>query len=373
MEFKVLSKDKESKARTGLIETAHGVIHTPAFMPVGTQGTVKSMTPRDLIEVGAEIILGNTYHLYLRPGDRPIGQMGGLHSFISWQGPILTDSGGFQVFSLGQLTRVTEEGVYFKSHLDGSSHLFSPEETTAIQENLGSDFMMALDECLPYPASYEETERSMNLTTRWAKRCQKAQKRKEDMTLAAIVQGGFHKPLRHSSLNQLMDLNFPAYALGGLSVGEPKPLMYEMMAFILPLFPADKPRYVMGVGTPEDLVQGVLLGVDLFDCTLPTRHARTGELFTHFGEINIKNAQYASDTRPVDSLCQCYTCRNFTRAYLRHLFAAKEILGMHLNTIHNLYYYLNLMKEIRGAIDKGTFEGFCKEFYQIRGTLTAKC
>ncbi|MBI1821900.1 MAG: tRNA guanosine(34) transglycosylase Tgt [Nitrospirae bacterium] len=373
MEFKIFSKDGGSKARTGLIKTAHGEIHTPVFMPVGTQGTVKSMTPRDLIEVGAEIVLGNTYHLYLRPGDRQISHLGGLHSFMSWKRPILTDSGGFQVFSLGQLTKVTEEGVYFKSHLDGSSHLFSPEETTGIQENLGSDFMMALDECLPYPASYEETERSLNLTTRWAARCQKAQKRKKDMTLVGIVQGGFYKPLREVSLNQLLELNFPAYALGGLSVGEPKPLMYEMMEFILPAFPADKPRYVMGVGTPEDLVQGVLLGVDLFDCTLPTRHARTGQLFTRFGEINIKNAQYAADTEPVDSLCECYTCKNFTRAYLRHLFASKEILGIHLNTLHNLYYYLKLMREIREAIDQGNFEAFCKHFYRVRGTLTANC
>lgn len=369
MEFKILSEDAASKARTGLIATRHGDIHTPMFMPVGTHGSVKAMSPRDLVEAGAEIILGNTYHLYLRPGDRHIANLGGLHAFMSWQKPILTDSGGFQVFSLGELSKVTEEGAHFKSHLDGSSHFFSPEAAVEIQENLGSDLFMALDECLPYPATCEETERSLHLTSRWAARCQKAQKRKEEMTLIGIVQGGFYKPLRQMSLDQLKELDFQAYALGGMSVGEPKPLMYEIMEFILPSFPVNKPRYLMGVGTPEDLVQGVLQGVDLFDCTLPTRHARTGELFTHFGEITIKNAQYASDTEPVDSLCHCYTCKNFTRAYLRHLFASKEILGIQLNTIHNLFYYLNLMKEIRDSINNGSFEAYCKNFYQLRATL----
>ena len=364
-----MTNDPSSKARTGLLTTVHGEIHTPMFMPVGTHGSVKSMSPRDLEEVGAEIILGNTYHLYLRPGDKHIAGLGGLHSFMSWNKPVLTDSGGFQVFSLGQLSKMSEEGVYFKSHLDGSSHFFSPEFAIEVQENLGSDFMMVLDECLPYPASYAETEKSLNLTTRWALRCQKVQKRKEEMTLVGIVQGGFYHPLRKMSLEQLMALNFPAYALGGMSVGEPKPLMYEMMEAVLPSFPLEKPRYLMGVGTPEDIIQGVSQGVDLFDCTLPTRHARTGELFTHYGEISIKNARYASDRDPVDPLCPCYTCKNFTRAYLRHLFMSKEILGIHLNTIHNLYYYLNLMKEVRRSINDGSFETFCSEFHHQRNVL----
>ncbi|MFI5303208.1 MAG: tRNA guanosine(34) transglycosylase Tgt [Nitrospiria bacterium] len=366
MEFKVLTCDPSSRARTGLLTTVHGQIHTPIFMPVGTHGSVKSMSPRDLNEAGVEIILGNTYHLYLRPGDKHIAEMGGLHSFMSWTKPILTDSGGFQIFSLGQLSKISEEGVYFKSHLDGSSHFFSPEFAIEVQENLGSDFMMVLDECLSYPSSYEETERSLKLTTRWASRCRKAQKRSEDMTLVGIVQGGFYKQLRQESLEQLLSLNFAAYALGGISVGEPKSLMYEMMEAVLPNFPSEKPRYLMGVGTPEDIVQAVLQGVDLFDCTLPTRHARTGELFTHFGEINIRNARYASDRGPIDALCPCYACKNFSRAYLRHLFISKEILGVHLNTIHNLFYYMSLMIEIRQSIQDGKFGAFCKNFYQKR-------
>lgn len=339
-------------------------------MPVGTHGSVKSMSPRDLDEVGTEIILGNTYHLFLRPGDKAIVQLGGLHSFMSWSKPILTDSGGFQIFSLGQLSKISEEGVQFKSHLDGSSHFFSPEFAIEVQENLGSDFMMVLDECLPYPASFRETEDSLSRTTRWASRCQTAQKKREEMTLVGIVQGGFYPVLRERSLQQLIELNFSAYALGGMSVGEPKPLMYETMEAILPLFPEKKPRYVMGIGTPEDLVQGVLQGVDLFDCTLPTRHARTGELFTHFGEIAIRNARYASDSDPVDALCRCYTCRNFTRAYLRHLFMSNEILGIHLNTIHNLSYYLDLMKEIRQSINNNNLDTFCREFYHLRNSVT---
>lgn len=372
MKFSILKKDKTSRARIGLIETLHGAIQTPVFMPVGTQGTVKAMTPRDLDEAGAEIILGNTYHLHLRPGDRLISQMGGLHRFMAWDKPVLTDSGGFQAFSLGQLTTVTEEGVLFKSPLDGALVHLTPETAIEIQENLAPDFMMAFDECLPYPATFEETEASVQRTWRWALRSNSAWRKREEIALVGIVQGGFYQPLRKRSLELLLEVDLPAYAMGGISVGEPKPLMNETVEAIIPLFPEEKPRYLMGVGTPEDLLFGVMSGVDMFDCTLPTRHARTGQLFTRLGELNIRNACYADDREPVDPHCGCYTCRNFSRAYLRHLFQAKEILGVHLNTVHNLFYYLNLMKEIRVSIQEGSLDVFCREFYHLRGELTVK-
>ncbi|HXN05646.1 MAG TPA: tRNA guanosine(34) transglycosylase Tgt, partial [Nitrospiria bacterium] len=303
MKFTILKKDKTSRARIGVIETLHGAIQTPVFMPVGTQGTVKAMTPRDLDEAGAEIILGNTYHLHLRPGDRLISQMGGLHRFMAWDKPVLTDSGGFQAFSLGQVTTVTEEGVLFKSPLDGALVHLTPETAIEIQENLAPDFMMAFDECLPYPATFEETEASVQRTWRWALRSNSAWRKREEIALVGIVQGGFYQPLRKRSLELLLEVDFPAYAMGGISVGEPKQFMNETVEAIIPQFPEEKPRYLMGVGTPEDLLFGVMSGVDMFDCTLPTRHGRTGQLFTRLGELNIKNACYADDREPVDPKC----------------------------------------------------------------------
>jgi queuine tRNA-ribosyltransferase len=334
-------------------------------MPVGTQATVKAMTPEELHDIGAQIILANTYHLYIRPGHELVERLGGLHSFMHWNGPILTDSGGFQVFSLGELRRITEEGVRFQSHLDGSYHFISPESAIAIQESLGGDIIMCFDECPPFPAEYDYVRRSMELTTRWARRCKEV-KRREDQALFGIVQGGMHRDLRIQSARELCELGFDGYALGGLSVGEEKGLMYEVMEYCAPLLPEEKPRYVMGIGAPEDLIEGVRSGIDMFDCVMPTRNARNGMLFTSTGRINIKNARYAEDKSPLDENCACYVCQNYSRAYLRHLFRSGEILASRLNTWHNLYYYLSLMAQARKAIAEDYFLEFRREFYARR-------
>ncbi len=347
--FEILKKDLSSRARLGRIDTDHGPFSTPAFLPVGTQGTVKALTPEEMIEVGVEAILGNTYHLYLRPGHGTIKKLGGLHSFIHWERPILTDSGGYQIFSLEKLRKISEEGATFQSHIDGSLHFLTPEKALEIQRTLGSDIAMVLDECIPYPSSYEYTKTSTSLTIRWAKRSLE-RKLDTDPALFAIVQGGMYRDLREESARELAKMNFEGYAIGGVSVGEPKSLMVSVLQWTTPLLPENRPRYLMGVGTPDDILEAVLWGVDLFDCVLPTRNARNGSLFTSTGKMSIKQAQYAEDPRPIDETCACYTCRHFSRAYLRHLYLANEILSSRLNTIHNLYYYMDFVKGIREAI-----------------------
>jgi queuine tRNA-ribosyltransferase len=337
-------------------------------MPVGTQATVKAMTPEELGEVGAQIILANTYHLFMRPGHELVERMGGLHEFMHWQGPILTDSGGFQVFSLGELRKITEEGVRFQSHLDGSYHFISPERAIAVQEALGGDIIMCFDDCPPADAPYSYVRGSMEMTTRWAQRCKEAHN-KSGQALFGIVQGGKYRDLREQSISGLRELEFDGYAVGGLSVGEEKAQMYEVMAYCAPALPADKPRYVMGIGTPEDLIEGVNSGFDMFDCVMPTRNARNGMLFTSFGRLNIKGAAYSEDRSPVDPECDCYVCRNYSRAYLRHLFRAGEILASRLNTWHNLHYYLSLMAKAREAIAADRFGQFRQEFYAKRQGL----
>ncbi|HNU85777.1 MAG TPA: tRNA guanosine(34) transglycosylase Tgt [Syntrophales bacterium] len=359
--FELIKTSTDSRARLGRMTTAHGEVRTPVFMPVGTQGTVKAMAPDRLEEAGAEIILGNTYHLYLRPGHDLIRGHGGLHRFMNWDRPILTDSGGFQIFSLGPLRKITEEGVRFQSHIDGSKHFLSPEKAVEIQQALGSDIMMCLDDCTPYPADRACTEKSMALTHRWAKRCRVA-KTGEGQALFGIVQGGLYRDLRRASVEALAEIGFDGYAIGGLSVGEPKALMLETLEATAPLLPAGRARYLMGVGTPEDIVEGVHHGIDLFDCVMPTRCARNGLLFTNHGKVVIKNARYRTDQAPLDETCDCYTCRNFSRAYLRHLFIAREILALLLNTIHNVRFYLALMERIRTAIAGGAFEDFRRSF-----------
>lgn len=363
--FQLLHRSEKIPARRGIVRTLHGDIQTPAFMPVGTLGSVKGMAPEDLERLGAEIILGNAYHLYLRPGHEFVARRGGLHSFIGWNHPILTDSGGYQIFSLNLLTKVTDEGVTFQSHLDGSRHFITPEKAIEIEEGLGADIIMAFDECLPYPSDYAKTAASLDRTLDWARRC-KAAHRREGQFLYGIVQGGFYEDLRRKATEGLLEIGFDGMAVGGLSVGEPQEQMLHILDEVVPLIPDTFPRYLMGVGTPQDLVEGVMRGIDLFDCVLPTRHARTGSLFTSQGEIHIRNAQYAEDDGPLDADCGCYTCRNFSRAYLRHLFMAKEILAIRLNTIHNLYYYLALMRGLRQAIEKNALENFRIEFYRKR-------
>jgi queuine tRNA-ribosyltransferase len=365
--FTLLKKDSSCAARLGSLTTPHGVIPTPIFMPVGTQATVKSMTPDELWQVKSRIILANTYHLYIRPGHELIGRMGGLHGFMGWSGPILTDSGGFQVFSLGDLCRIREEGVTFQSHLDGSYHFISPETSIAIQEELGADIIMCFDECPPHTADYQYVRKSMEMTSRWAARCKEARKR-DDQALFGIVQGGKFLDLRRQSCDDLRDAGFDGYALGGLSVGEEKEIMHGVMEYCEPLLPAERPRYIMGIGAPEDLVEAIYRGYDMFDCVMPTRNARNGKLFTSFGSLNIKNARYAEDRGPIDADCDCYVCRNYTRAYLRHLYRSGEILSSRLNTYHNLYYYLTLMEHARHAIDQGTYADFRREFYARRQT-----
>ncbi|NLJ80320.1 MAG: tRNA guanosine(34) transglycosylase Tgt [Firmicutes bacterium] len=361
LKYTVNQESKNNRARLGLIRTCRGTIETPVFMPVGTQATVKTMTPQELEELGAEIILSNTYHLYMRPGSDLIAEAGGLHDFMNWQRPILTDSGGFQVFSLGDLRKISEQGVQFRSHLDGSKHFISPEKSIQIQMDLGADIIMAFDECAPYPADYEYVRESSALTTRWAERSKKAHNR-ADQALFGIVQGGMYKDLRRQSISELLELDFPGYGIGGLSVGEPKEVMYEILEDLIPHMPADKPRYLMGVGSPDCLLEGVLRGVDMFDCVWPTRLARHGMVITKEGNMPIRNSSYARDFKPIEEDCPCYTCRNFSRAYIRHLLKANEVLGIRLTTIHNLAFLMYLMQDIRQAIANDNLNEFSREF-----------
>ena len=349
IEFQVIKQHSHSAARLGRLLTPHGEIETPVFMPVGTQGTVKALSPEDVTQCGSNIILGNTYHLYLRPGHSVIQSLGGLHRFMNWDKSILTDSGGFQVFSLNTLAKVTEEGVTFKSHIDGSTHFFSPELSMEIQEALGSDIAMTLDEPTPYPSNHTTTEASLKLSSRWAARCKTAHQL-ESQSLFGIIQGGMYKDLRTQSTKEITEIGFPGYAIGGLSVGEEKNIMYDIAAHTAEYLPKNKPRYLMGVGTPEDLRQCSGMGIDMFDCVMPSRNARNGSLFTSQGKINIRNLQYKTDDSPLDPECACYTCKNYSRAYLRHLFIADEIFVMRLNTLHNISFYQKRMQSIRNAI-----------------------
>lgn len=355
-------RSSQCDARRGEVATKHGMVQTPVFMPVGTQASVKAVTVENLVDIGAQIILGNTYHLFIRPGHALIERFGGLHGFMNWDRPILTDSGGFQIFSLKELATITEEGATFRSHLDGSKKFLSPEDAVKVQESLGSDIMMCLDTCIPYPADRSQTVESTALTGRWARRCREAHRKKEQL-LFGITQGGMYPELRKESAETLIDIGFDGYAIGGLSVGESKQQMHDMTEATVAHLPDEQPVYLMGVGTPEDLVEGVWRGVDMFDCVMPTRNARNGTLFTSSGKVVIKNSRHREDQAPVDERCGCYTCRNYSRAYLRHLFVSREILAYHLNTIHNLYYYLNLMQEIREAIEKDSFASFRNDFY----------
>ncbi len=369
--FSLIKKDPASSARLGKFTTPHGEVNTPVFMPVGTQATVKTLSPSDLVDLGAEIILSNTYHLFLRPGHELIQEFGGIQKFMGWNRPVLTDSGGFQVFSLAELRKITEEGVTFQSHIDGGAkHFITPEYAVEIQEKLGADIIMAFDECIPYPATRDYAQESLERTLRWAKRCSDA-KKDTGQALFGIVQGSMYPDLRKHSSETLVDIGFDGYAIGGLSVGETKPVMYEMIEASVPFFPEDRLRYLMGVGTPEDLVEGVDRGIDMFDCVMPTRNARNGTFFTSFGKVVIRNAQYERDGRPIDPACGCYTCRNFTRAYLRHLFNAGEVLALRLGTIHNLFFYLDLMRNVRASIQQGKFGEFKKEFLSKRSAEAA--
>lgn len=367
MQFTLHKQD--GLARRGTLELAHGKVETPAFMPVGTYGTVKAMSPLELTEIDAHIVLGNTFHLWLRPGLEIIAAHGGLHKFMGWDKPILTDSGGFQVWSLGDLRKITEEGVKFRSPINGDSCFLTPEESMRIQRVLNSDIVMIFDECTPYPATLKEADISMQLSLRWAKRSKQAHEGNPN-ALFGIIQGGMHEELRDISREGLEQIGFDGYAIGGLSVGEPKEDMLRILAHTAPKMPQSKPRYLMGVGTPEDLVAAVSQGVDMFDCVMPTRNARNGWLFTQYGDVKIKNASYKNDTNPLDADCSCYTCRNFTRSYLHHLHRIGEILGSRLNTIHNLHYYQQLMSGMRNAIEAGTFETFKQEFAAKRKSMS---
>jgi queuine tRNA-ribosyltransferase len=367
MQFTLHKQD--GLARRGTLKLAHGEVQTPAFMPVGTYGTVKAMSPLELKEIDAHIVLGNTFHLWLRPGLDVIAAHEGLHKFMGWDGPILTDSGGFQVWSLGALRKITEEGVKFRSPINGDSCFLTPEESMRIQKVLNSDIVMIFDECTPYPATVKEANDSMQLSLRWAKRSKEAHQGNSN-ALFGIIQGGMHEELRDISLKGLTEIDFDGYAIGGLSVGEPKEDMLRILAHTAPKMPQNKPRYLMGVGTPEDLVAAVSQGIDMFDCVMPTRNARNGWLFTQYGDIKIKNAGYKMDTQPLDADCNCYTCQNFSRAYLHHLHKVGEILGSRLNTIHNLHYYQVLMASMRTAIEGGTFESFKLEFSAKRARLS---
>jgi queuine tRNA-ribosyltransferase len=377
MSFRFSVTRTDGAARAGLVTTPHGTIETPMFMPVGTQGAVKAMTVRMLEDAGAAIILGNTYHLWLRPGAALIARRGGLHRFNGWSRPILTDSGGYQVFSLAERRKLDEQGVEFRSHLDGSRHVLTPERAVEIQACLGSDIAMVLDECPPHPSTREAIQTSLALTTRWARRCQmRLDELRDGATIDGlrptnpgqvqfgIVQGGVYADLRRESAESLAALGFPGYAIGGLSVGEPNDVMYEVVGGVAPHLPVDKPRYLMGVGTPADIVEAVDRGIDLFDCVMPTRNARNGQLFTSQGPLNIKNARFAEDDLPPDPSCRCYTCTHFSRAYLRHLYAAGEMTGSILNTVHNVSFYLDTMRRIRQAISLGTFAAFKHDFLQ---------
>ena len=365
--YELIKKCKQSGARLGRVHTPHGSFETPVFMPVGTQATVKGMSPDEMKEIGAHIILSNTYHLFLRPGSDLIREAGGLHGFMNWDRSILTDSGGFQVFRLSNLRDIKEEGVTFRSHIDGSKKFMSPEISIKTQNNLGADIIMAFDECAPYPCEYDYAKRSMEMTTRWAKRCKEAHARPEDQALFGIVQGSVYPELRKESAKQITDLDFPGYAIGGLSVGEPGEIMNEMLEVTVPLLPSDRPRYLMGVGSPDYLIDGAIRGIDMFDCVLPTRIGRNGTIFTSRGRIIVRDAKYARDFSPMDPECDCYACKNFTRAYIRHLFKTGEILGLRLATWHNLRFLINLMSDVRQAIKEDRLLDFRKEFFSAYG------
>lgn len=367
IKYELIKECKQSGARLGRIHTKRGIIETPIFMPVGTQATVKAMTVEELKEIESQIILSNTYHLYLRPGHELVKKAGGLHQFMNWDKPILTDSGGFQVFSLGDLRKITEEGVEFRSHLDGSKHFISPEKAVEIQNALGSDIMMVFDECAPYPAEWQYVKNSLERTTRWAKRCKEAHKNTDNQALFGIIQGGMYEDLRRQSAAELLELDLPGYAVGGLSVGEPKHLMYEVLDYTTPLMPKDKPRYLMGVGSPDCLIEGAIRGIDMFDCVLPTRIGRNGTAMTSGGRVVIKNSKHTEAFEPLDPECDCYVCKNYTRAYLRHLFKADEILGLRLLTYHNLYFLLKLMAGVRQAIQEDRLLDYRREFFAKYG------
>lgn len=365
MRFELIKTDTNSQSRVGCISTPHGQINTPVFMPVGTQATVKCMTPEELQEIGCQIILSNAYHLYLRPGQRIIHEAGGLHSFMHWDKPILTDSGGYQIFSLGSLRKITEEGVRFQSHIDGSYHLFTPEKVIEFQTILGSDIIMPLDECPPYPCEYDQAKEAKDRTSRWLKRCSQELNNIEidnKGCLFGIVQGSVFEDLRRESAMELTELDLEGYAIGGLSVGEPRELIFEVIEYTVPLLPLTKPRYLMGMGTPEDILLAVEMGVDMFDCVMPTRHARTGEVFTSRGPLVVRNATSAHNLSPLDTDCQCYVCQNYSQSYIRHLIQADEILGSRLNTYHNLYFMIKLMANIRQAILEDRFLEFKEGF-----------
>ncbi|MEN8906618.1 MAG: tRNA guanosine(34) transglycosylase Tgt [Clostridiales bacterium] len=362
IKYELLKECKDTKARLGKIHTPHGSFDTPAFMPVGTQASVKGMSPNELNEIGAQIILSNTYHLYMRPGCEVIEKAGGLHKFMSWNKPILTDSGGFQVFSLSKFREINENGVTFRSHIDGSKHVITPEKAIDIQNILGSDIIMAFDECIPYPCDFNYAKKSMNLTTRWAKRCKKHHENTENQSLFGIVQGGIYKELRIESAKQLVEIDFPGYAIGGLSVGEPSDKMYDTLDWTVPNLPKEKPRYLMGVGTPDYLIESAIRGVDMFDCVIPTRIGRHGTIFSKYGRIIVRDAKSKDNFEPMDPDCDCYACKNYSKAYIRHLLKANEMLGVRLTTFHNLYFLLDLMKNIRKAIINDRLLEFKKEF-----------
>ena len=364
MTYQLINKD--GKARRGRLTFDRGTVETPAFMPVGTYGTVKGMKTEEIKDLGAEIILGNTFHLMLRPGTDIVQQHGGLHEFINWDKPILTDSGGFQVFSLGAMRKITEEGVKFSSPVNGEKIMLTPERSMEVQRELGSDVVMIFDECTPYPATHQEAKSSMELSLRWAQRSKEAHG-DNPSALFGIVQGGMYEDLREESINGLKAIEFDGYAIGGLSVGEPKEDMVRILDHTAPLIPEDKPRYLMGVGKPEDLVEGVRRGIDMFDCVMPTRNARNGHLFVTTGVVKIRNAKNKTDTGPLDAECDCYTCKNYSRAYLHHLDKCREILGSQLNTLHNLHFYQKVMKGLRDAIEQGKLDDFVAEFYALRG------
>ena len=363
IKYELLKESSETDARYGRIHTPHGVIETPVFMPVGTKATVKAMTPEELKDINAQIILGNTYHLYLRPGEDIIKEAGGLHKFMNWDRPILTDSGGFQVFSLDKMRKINEEGVMFRSHIDGSKHMITPEKSIQIQNDLGSDIMMAFDECVSHPSDWHYVKESLQRTTRWARRCKEANKNPDKQAVFGIIQGGMYKDLREQSVKEIVDIDFPGYAIGGLSVGEPGDLMVEMLDATMPFMPKDKPRYFMGAGSPDYLIELAIRGVDMADCVLPTRIARNGTALTTYGKVVIRNGKYKRDFTPLDPECNCYTCRNYSRAYIRHLFNVDEILASRLTTIHNLHFLINLMDRLRESIKEDRVLEFRREFY----------
>ncbi|QHS22883.1 tRNA guanosine(34) transglycosylase Tgt [Virgibacillus sp. MSP4-1] len=367
IKYELIKEDKQTGARLGRVTTPHGSFETPVFMPVGTLATVKTMSPEELKEMGANIILSNTYHLWLRPGEDIIKEAGGLHSFMNWDGSILTDSGGFQVFSLSDMRDITEEGVHFRNHISGEKLFLSPEKAMEIQNALGSDIMMAFDECPPYPAEYDYMKASVERTSRWAERCLKAHKRPDEQGLFGIVQGGEYEDLRRQSAKDLVSLDLPGYAIGGLSVGEPKHVMNEVLSYTAPLLPKNKPRYLMGVGSPDSLIDGAIRGVDMFDCVLPTRIARNGTCMTSKGRLVVRNAKFARDFSPIDEHCDCYTCRNYSRAYIRHLIKTNETFGFRLTTYHNLYFLVKLMGQVRQAIKDDCLGDFREQFFEQYG------